>query len=439
MAIDYSRALALELRFGVVRIDHLRVVGTVPGVRVDFVTARNGPGMGRLRFDGSGLSWKAPGSATFGPIVVSPTDNHYTLEDGEDPDKYITVQTYADYLEAGTEAPVLLTDVYGNQVSNDDVTAGEASAGDVTAHTIFMWNDSTANITGLKVWLDADTSNLKISDDNATWVNPTTEASALVLPTLAPSNSDILYVQRTIGAASEADPDVLSHLHFSFTSDGKHYVEARGKYRIFNAAEYRFYRDNSAPPEEGDEPFDTNASLPHTPVDTYADGTWYISMSYFNGVLDSGFLPLGANGGTYLRLDIAAGEEEISPPNGPLDWRLELRASGVVRVIGTYYQIGDLRATQWAIAYTTDESTPPADTPDLTQTMPTRGFCQLAYNLPAQDHDTTVKVRLQTRRQDDETWVYSEDSTVLTVIADAEGPTAPIDAERYPGRLPESL
>ena len=212
--------------------------------------------------------------------------------------------------------------------------------------------------------------------------------------------------------------------------------DARGLYRVFNAAEYRFYRDNAAPPVEGDVPFATSATLPHTPADVFADATWYLSVSYFNGVIDSGFLPLGPAGETYLRLDLADGEESGSPPAGPTDWRLALDAAGVVRVVGFYWESGSLRADQWALAYTTDGGAPAADAPDVTATM-AAGLAILDYALPGQADGTTVKVRLQTRRDDDGDWVYSEDSVVKTITADAAGPTAPLDAQRWAGALPE--
>lgn len=206
-------------------------------------------------------------------------------------------------------------------------------------------------------------------------------------------------------------------------------AEARGLYRIFNAAEYRFYRSSSAPPVEGDTPFATSATLPHEPADAYADGTWYLSVSYFNGIYDSGFLPVGPMGETYIRLDLAAGVEIGSPPAGPLRWQLELCASGGVRVMGVYAQAGSLRAGDWALAYTTDGSTPPADTPDVTQAMAAADLDYLVYELPAQSAGTTVKVRLQTRRNDgtDESpsWVYSGGSEVNTIAVDALGPTPP--------------
>jgi hypothetical protein len=221
----------------------------------------------------------------------------------------------------------------------------------------------------------------------------------------------------------------------------KYYGELRGQYRVFNAAEYRFYRDNTAPPEEDDSPFDTNATLPHTPTATFADGTWWVSMSRFNGVIDSGFLPLGVNGETYVRMDIATGGAAAvyTPPRGPLSWHLEDRYNGVVRINAVYFETGSLRADTWAIAYTTDGSTPPANTPDITQAIAAGSSVVLAYDLPAQSHGTTVKVRLQTRRTNAGTDTYSENSQVKTTTADATGPAVPKGSEVWPGRLPEGV
>jgi len=52
----------------------------------------------------------------------------------------------------------------------------------------------------------------------------------------------------------------------------KHYAELRGQYRVFNTAGYQFYRTLGSIPVPGvDLPFATNASLPHTPADTWGD------------------------------------------------------------------------------------------------------------------------------------------------------------------------
>lgn len=220
---------------------------------------------------------------------------------------------------------------------------------------------------------------------------------------------------------------------------GRFYVDLLGQHRIFNAAEYRFYRSNSGPPLESDTPFATDAALDHTPADTFADGTWYLSVSYFNGVIDSGFLPLGTHGETYLRIDVTAGTATAGPPLGPLNWRLATRANGVVRVVAVYLQDDSLRATEWAIGYTINGSTPPADSPDVTSTIPAHGMAVLEYDLPAANDGTTVKVRLQTRRLDDAVYVYSEASDVQSIVANTAPPSAPVGTVPWPGTLPEDV
>lgn len=217
----------------------------------------------------------------------------------------------------------------------------------------------------------------------------------------------------------------------------RRYSEARGAYRIFNADEYRFYYSDTAPPSEGDTPDATSEALPFETADTFADGTWYLSISYFNGCMDSGFYPVGPGGETYLRLDIQSGVEVGLPPNEPIDWRLEQRASGVVRVLGEYIQEGDLRANEWAIGFDTGAGEPPPDTPDYTVSIPGSGLAILEYDLPAQDDETTVNVILQTRRNDgtaeSPNWVYSENDTIKSIDADASGPSGPLWGEHWTG------
>jgi len=219
-------------------------------------------------------------------------------------------------------------------------------------------------------------------------------------------------------------------------------VDVRDNYRIFNAAVYRFYKSTTGPPLETDSPFANNATLPFSPADTFGNGVHYLSVSYFNGVLDSGFLPIGPNGETYLRLDVGGGVQTNNPPDAPLDVRLILRPAGVVRVQAVYAQLGTLRATEWAITYTTDGSapgTPPAVSPTVTQAIAGSNVSILEYDLPAQADGTTIKVRLQVRRNDGGTWVYSGNSIVLTAIADALGPGAPEGAGVWRGNAPQEL
>ena len=232
----------------------------------------------------------------------------------------------------------------------------------------------------------------------------------------------LYFLPRTIGSPKPSWRRPSPRSQIIATTKVVYRTDARGLYRVFNPTVYRFYRSTTAPPVEGDTPFATNASLPHEPADVFGNGTWYLSVSLFNGIYDSGFLPVGAMGETYLRLDLAGGAEVVSPPAGPLHWHLQVMASGVVRIVAVYIQAGAERAVDWAFAYTTNGSTPATDTPDVTVAMDAADLTVLSYDLPGQANGTTVKVRLQTRRFDDPSYTYSEDSTVETATADASGP-----------------
>jgi len=236
-----------------------------------------------------------------------------------------------------------------------------------------------------------------------------------------------------------------------------HYQELRGLYRIFNylpgaGAEpygWRVYHAVGSPPEAvpGDL-WASSSAEPFTPNIVLGDGVHYFSMAYFNGVLESGFRPVGPNGEPYLVLTVSGGAEVLSSPQGPYLAELVLQPSGVVRVIAQYNPYADdsaggagsMAADEWAIAYTVNGAAPPTDTPDVTEAMSfvCSGHARLVYDLPGQADGTTVKVRIQTRR-DDGSWNYSEGSEVLTAIADAVGPAAPDVARAWAGRLPEDL
>lgn len=239
----------------------------------------------------------------------------------------------------------------------------------------------------------------------------------------------------------DAGPELLSNPALFLT---RYYVDARGKYRVFNEACYRIFRSTTAPPVAGDTPWTTSATLPVTPADTFGDGTWWLAVSYFNGVLDSGFLPLGPRGETYVRLEIADGELTGDRPAGPQIWQLTRRAAGVVRIDAVLYAAGgEAEPDQWAIAYTIDGSDPPEDSPDVTVDAGSGTLRVLQSDLPAQAHGTTVKVRLQTRRNvgsdESPSWVYSADSTIKSLTAAVTGPTAPIHLAAWPGRIPGSF
>jgi hypothetical protein len=208
---------------------------------------------------------------------------------------------------------------------------------------------------------------------------------------------------------------------------------ARGVYRTFNAAEFRFYWSDSAPPVAGDTPQATNATLAYTTSATFADGTWYLSVSYFDGAIDSGFLPLGPLGETYLTLEISGGVALAERPSQPINAALNVLAGGVVQIVAIYFAApdGTNRASQWAIAYTTDGTTPASDTPTLTPAMSAGPMQILTLSLPAQTGGTVVKVQLQAYST--ENAIYSLPLDVLIATAETTGPTAPLGLQSWLG------
>jgi len=212
----------------------------------------------------------------------------------------------------------------------------------------------------------------------------------------------------------------------------------RGLYRIFNSAGFRFFRSNSRPPLLTDSPYATSSSLPSTPAATFADGTWYISVSYFDGVLDSGFLPIGSRGETYITLVISGGAAQPNIPHLPPRARLIAMPGGVIRIVAFYTSAADAAdpnasaATHWAIAYTTDGSTPASGSPSVTVPISTGGMAILAYDLPAQANGTPVKVQLQMMIAGSPN-IFSLPNTVLTATASTSGPTAPLAVASSPG------
>ena len=217
----YTGADALRVRRAInIEAEWLRAVGTIPGVVVTYVAGANGPGEGYLRCnrDGDAVAWRAPGSSTYGPYVPRPADGTYYIEDGDDPDAYLRVAAYADYLEADIEAQVLVSDRFNNRMGYEDVAAEDAAAGEIVTYNFGLRNVSSSRVHRPSIWLDPATDDLQISDDQVTWVSPTTEATALVLPDMDPNDLDVLYVKRTIGAAAESSPSVLNLLQLSFVS-----------------------------------------------------------------------------------------------------------------------------------------------------------------------------------------------------------------------------
>lgn len=221
MPAEATSADALRVEKAAATVRMLHAVGTISGVAVAFVAARNEPGTGYLAAGPAGttLAWKAPGSSTFGTYVDVSAGGTFVLEDGEDADMFVRVIVTATRLpSSAAEGQVLLQDVYENEISSDDVTAAEALAGDISTFTVDVQNDSPDGVPWCLVWVDAAVTGIEISTDGISWSTPTNEASAIDLGPIAAAASVTLHLRRTIGAAAANDPAVLTELHMAFES-----------------------------------------------------------------------------------------------------------------------------------------------------------------------------------------------------------------------------
>lgn len=205
-------------------IPPIGAVGTLAGVRPLLAAGRNGPGTATIRSgpNGTELSFKAPGSGTWGADVDCSSDGTYLLEDGEDAGKWLRIQVYAEYLPAGAaEASVPVTDRYGaeagyNELLDCSVTGG---AGEQNTPTYYLYNASPETISDVRVWLDpAAVEFLEIDEGGGSWVQPTAEADAVELGDVVPGAVLAVNLRQTVAAGTPADPGVLNFLHASFNA-----------------------------------------------------------------------------------------------------------------------------------------------------------------------------------------------------------------------------
>ncbi len=203
-------------------VQHLTTVGTIPGVVVVEAAARNMPGAGRLKSfgDGARLAWRAPGSQTYGTPELVTADRLMQLEDGEDDTKYVRVQVHRNWLASEpTEANVYLSDRYENPPGHDDVTAAEATTGNVMTYILDIANVSLSIVSDFDIWLEPDTPfHLAISPEGSNWITPTTQAQALRMPDLLVGKTTHLHVRRTVVAGEPSDPRILTWIRTMFNA-----------------------------------------------------------------------------------------------------------------------------------------------------------------------------------------------------------------------------
>jgi hypothetical protein len=223
MAISASKADALRIESGGSAVKTLQSIRTVPGVDIMHVGGIHKPGLGMIRVstDGNFLQYKAPGSSSWGVYAPIPADGDYLVLDGDDRNYFVRVTVHADYIIEQSESPVIIKDVYENELGYDDITNSEASSGHVDSYNVTLKNEGTWTITQLYAWINEAVSYMEISDNGISYVSPTGSAkakpsSALSLANISPGDSITFHLKRTIPASTSYDPKVRTIIHWSF-------------------------------------------------------------------------------------------------------------------------------------------------------------------------------------------------------------------------------
>lgn len=199
----------------------------LPGIALVAAGGRNGPGDGTLALtpEESSLSWTAPGASVPGPAQAVGSDGTYMLEDGTDPSCWARVEVSNAYLPSAGAALGYLADVNASEdvvgIGLGDVSAADASAGQVTNMTLSLSNVTSNVLSSARLWIDPGTSGaaaLTVSSDGVHFYAPTSAGDAHVLSwsTIAPSASVAVYLRRTIAAGAVPADEILNALQWTW-------------------------------------------------------------------------------------------------------------------------------------------------------------------------------------------------------------------------------
>ena len=426
-------ATLMRIESGGSLVSHLRGIGTVPGVQVTTVGGRNGVGKGALRYNSSGLSWRAPQSVAFGTPVNVAAGGLFFLTDGADADKWVQVLVTAAYLPTTyLAAEVCLSDYFNNAVAPADHTEGGAAA----EWSFSLKNYTAGTITGITAWLDADTPENRECEikwtAGGTYSQPWYEAQALTVfgsNSLAAGASAAIYVRRnTIGTRS-AVRSVRVHISWDDTAGGRGYQEARGSYRVAaSAGDVEIYVSSSGrDPEPGsDAPIATPASLPNTPASTFGNGSHRVIAAVRNKY------GLRSTSQRARLVTVASGSHTTNPPSGPDRMRMQPRAGGLVRVQSQYLaprSSTETLATTWALWWTNTGVAPVLTNPPNAETaMSYLGdVATLDYfSIPAQSHGVTLIVAIKTKAGS----MFSDEYIQQSLVINTNSSSAPLGGDR---------
>ena len=383
-----------------------------------------------LTADSAGtLRWTPPGGTQGVSVAIANGETKQLPGGNASAYLIVTRSTAADL--RGTET-IVIVDAYKSVAAGGDFSSAQAITGDENYRGLFFENVSAVSVTGLTVWLDtasathariakeAPTANA-ITDETVngelvqpgglTWVNPTTEGTGLSIGTLTAGALYGLWIEQNCGAGATANARVETVVNFSFTYAAVKYCgQMRGLGRIANDALDRWeeYDGVDANPDLSGSPIVTSQTSPYNTPALSASHTHNLKTAKRNKY---GLMDLVMNPESFVIN--ADGTRTGDAPTAP-SYSMRAGAAGTMIIHATYAPNVDgctgagttLRgdaATEWAILFTADGTSPVGATPATQAMRIDGGLEQLAYTTAAVIDGAPCQAIVRARRTDYET------------------------------------
>lgn len=273
-----------------------------------------------------------------------------------------------------------------------------------------------------------------------TWKHPISAADADVITfTLNPGEIQGLWLHRKVVAGATAGAKFRNFVTVEADdqSGGSYDYLLRGLFRMAETAleRYELFRGVDADPDLTGSPWQTFSSLPYTTPALTVGHTYRFVLRKRN------VHNLSSQNVAQTELVINGSGAEVLYPSAP-EFTLAQAAAGAARLTAAYDYLADAaaaRATHWAV-WITDTGVAPdpsVDPPTYTVAMVLAdGAAKLDYTDGGHAHGATLKAIVRARR-DASPDVDSQNATVQTVTADANGPAAPTGNAAFLGGAAE--
>lgn len=191
------------------------------GLSIERVAGVCGEGAATIRIGaGPTAAFRAPGSGAFGSAVALSADGDYLLEDGDDPDAWVTVHATVAYCTVLGDFAIDLHWVYDDPLlgfGDPDVSGGAFDNYEL-ATLEFLGSTGLVNV---KIWIDPccvwnGTAGVRLSTDGSNWYAPDSESHGDVIEFSTLSSDKSLWVRLTYPADQPASAKNIIKIHASW-------------------------------------------------------------------------------------------------------------------------------------------------------------------------------------------------------------------------------